>query len=99
MAAFFTWIQLSWAIIVEEGNFGQMSLTQIGAFPLFGAAVLFLRNIKCERCKTIWLKTGHETLEDAVSLLDLVRIVPSQWLTELKCTTDKECRTCGLERY
>jgi hypothetical protein len=91
----FGFIYVFFSYIAADYRIEQMSLMPIGVFFLAMAAGFYLHNIKCERCKTEWYKTGHETYADATSMLDFAR----RFLTERSFWVHKRCKVCGLERY
>jgi len=95
LVTIFGFIYSSLGYVSANYSVEQLSLKQIGAFIFAMAGAFYGENIKCERCKTKWHKTGHETYEDAVSMLDFVR----KFVNEKNYWINKKCRICGLERY
>lgn len=95
LIAFATWIYIFWSIITVKGSLGQMSLAQVGAFPIFGMTIFYLDNVKCEICKTKWHSTERETYKDSISMLDFTR----KFISERNFMVDEKCKACGVERY
>lgn len=72
-----------------------MSIVQAGAFFVALAAVVYVHNVRCERCKSKWNHTGNDPYPEPKSMKDHVNKI----LSEANLKMYQKCKVCELERY
>ena len=93
--AFILWAYLLWAMIMLSGNYSELPPKQLIATLLLFGAILYVRNIKCERCKSIWNSFPYAESKKSLTLKEFL----GRFVSQMDLTVDKKCRVCGLERY